>query len=517
MPVINHVLQDKIIIFLIALAHLLFYNLYLKKTLHQHMINFNTVEEVADYFLNESWHFNSATLLACVFGFLFHETLMNRHRQIEKHCKELTETNERLRKSLESHDHLILSFSHELTNPLHSLMANLEKMKGSALTDSMVEVIKESESSLKFLHCLINNILDSSKVEQKSLDICNQECDTKKMLLEIWESCECMIRAKSLESRLVLPNRLPSSVKTDKMRLAQIILNIISNSVKSTDIGRVTMKASFHAHFECDNELWDPMASGVNMDNSLTPSNENYLGISEQALRIEIKDTGCGISQEQVQTLFAKPTVIKSNQGKRLKLGMSLWITKKILETMEGDIRVYSKPGSGTTVVFLIKCKLENPFRSLLKPSFIFSDTKKKLRAMVVEDIPFNAHINQEYLTKCGVSVVNWSMNGKDAVEFYKKEIYEGREINLILMDIEMPIMDGKEATRLIRKFEQDQIAFKEAEIIFLSGNCLSKEIEECLDPQGKMRGNHFLRKPATLEDIKKILFSLKRVKEIHH
>jgi len=510
-PVVSHVFQNRILVLFATGTHLLFYNLYLKKALHKHMMSFHTVEEVADYFLNEAYHFNSASCVACLFGFIFYETLKARHRQIERHCKELTETNERLRRSLESHDHLILSFSHELTNPLHSLMANLEKMKESTPTDSVHQLIKESQSSLKFLHCLINNILDSSKVEQKAIDICIQDCETKSLLIDIWESCECMIRAKGLEPELVLPSKLPPTIKIDKKRLAQVVLNLISNAVKFTESGRVTMKVSFHNHFESDKEFWEPIGSSASLlDITQSPSSENYLGISEQALRIEIKDTGLGIPHSQFQTLFSKPTLIKSSKGKRLKLGMSLWITKKILEAMEGDIRVYSRPESGTTVVFMKRCKLEDPFRTLEKRSFIFKDSQKKIRAMIVEDMPFNAQINREYLIKCGVSVVNWSMNGKDAVEFYQQEISEGREINLILMDIEMPIMDGKEATRLIRKFEEDQIAqnssFREAEVIFLSGNCLAKEIAECLDPQGQIRGNQFLRKPATLEDIKKAI-----------
>ena len=124
----------------------------------------------------------------------------------------------------------------------------------------------------------------------------------------------------------------------------------------------------------------------------------------------------------------------------------------------------------------------------------------QKAKVLIVEDLPFNAKINKSYVERCGGEVVGMVENGQEAVAKLEELVSKGEAIDLVLMDIEMPIMNGKEAARRIRKVEVEK-NLPMCPIYFLSGNCLQKEIEECLNPQGDIRGSKFLRKPLKFED----------------
>jgi len=128
---------------------------------------------------------------------------------------------------------------------------------------------------------------------------------------------------------------------------------------------------------------------------------------------------------------------------------------------------------------------------------------------MIVEDLAFNAEVNRAFLKRCDVEVIYWATNGKDAVNYYKQYQYNDY-INLILMDIEMPIMDGKEAVLKIIQYEKEK-NLPESIIVFLSGNCIEKEIKECIDPKGSMRAHAFLRKPTAFGDFQHAIDGVKR------
>jgi len=163
---------------------------------------------------------------------------------------------------------------------------------------------------------------------------------------------------------------------------------------------------------------------------------------------------------------------------------------------MDGAITLSSQVGVGTSAVVVLRYSIPSPCRQIPLHTKLSSFINHKIKAMIVEDIPFNAKINKEFLLKCNADVRYIAPNGAKAVEYYQNEILAGRRIDLICMDIEIPEMDGKRAAQLIRAFETSHKK-KPCQIIFTSGNCLGKEISECLDHKGEIRGNYFLRKPV--------------------
>ena len=516
--------QNRYMIITMGTLQVLFYHLHTSHSINSQILSQPSVEDVVTYFNSQSWAIYVCMIFSWCFSLVIFEGINIHRKEVADSMQKLRETNDMLQKTIERQDKLILSFSHELNNPLHALAGNLEKIKQHPSLECLHNLVNECAASLNLLQSLINNILDASKAEEKNVDICPQETNTQELFDEIWKICKTIIKSKGLRASLKLPRDLPETITVDKQRIKQMIFNIVSNSVKFTDKGEVQMIISLHKHTSACSELLMPTRthseSSIYKNDASDIFEDSMISINEQVLRIEIADTGCGLTREQLQNLFEKPTITQHSEGNRLKLGLSLWVTKRILEYMNGDINIFSTPGKGTSVVLTIKCKLNDPCRSLIKPSLgSFTSTTRKLRAMVVEDQFFNAQINRDYLEKCGVAVIFIAFNGKEAVDYFINYSKSGEHLDLILMDIEMPVMDGKEAAKLIRSYEKERREKmkslgrnppKDTEIIFLSGNCLDKEIKECIDPNGEIRGNQFLRKPTSLPDFKQIIRKLK-------
>jgi len=500
---ISLIFQNTSLMIIIGIIHLGIYNFTLRPRFIAFIQTATSLDELATNLDQQNWAINIVTFLCLFCSAIYHEGLKNARERQSKTREELEETNKKLQRTIKQQERLILSFSHELTNPLHTISGNLKEMQSKIQSTQIMPLIISTQSCIDFLLCLISNILDSSKIEQDAIDVAPVETDPFSFFFRLWESCENLISLKGLRGKLEFTGFVPVDLEFDQHRISQIVFNLVSNAIKFTEKGEIKVLVSSYPDLNEDDSILLPLRSTTQtMEVAIPDETEDQkdFGISERLLRIEVTDTGCGIAPEKIQDIFNRPlkSLEEENNG-RLQLGLSLWVTKKILDKMGGKINIVSEPGKGTSVIFTVPCKVPNPCRSFSKQSIPYTKTVK-LRAMVVEDGPLNAQINKTYLKKCGASVVHIASNGKEAVEFFEKEINAGRRIDLILMDIEMPHMDGKQATRLIRKMELDK-SIKPCEIVFISGNCLEREINECLDKFGEIRGNYFLKKPVKLED----------------
>ena len=230
----------------------------------------------------------------------------------------------------------------------------------------------------------------------------------------------------------------------------------------------------------------------------------------EGYIRFEIVDSGCGISQQFLENVFKKFQQVNSNSSKRqIGTGLGLWITKEIIEMMNGNVEIFSKPNRGTTIVIMVKSKAIPLPTANRAPSLTFSNEKVAPtsssggRVLIVEDIAYNQEINQKLFLKCGVGNVAIANNGKEAVDLFLK--MGPQYFDLILMDIDMPVMDGKTAVKIIRQ-EEKKRGWSPVNIVFLTGFAEAKTQKQLLDEKGEYRANGFYSKPASIETFKRIV-----------
>ena len=419
-------------------------------------------------------------------------------------------------------------------------------------------MLSEAKISGEILLQLLNNILDTAKVSAGRLDISMHSQDIRGFLERAWIVCSEVIRKKKLYGCLSVDVNVPEKIEFDSHRLMQILINMVSNASKFTEHGYVKLFVEFEEGSEINSEDMKPrhtdsfekmeengltLAEELNQEEfketparnyeTLLPTKKKFarmgeslrkiqknmatqsvfhqsssfsIGPKDGYLRLEIIDTGCGIKKRDLDAIFKKFSQVNEKSSKRqIGTGLGLWITKEIVELMHGKIEIFSVPNHGTTLVIMLKCKSDEPTQSVEHPQIIMKLEPLRIikRAMVVEDILYNQEINCKFLQKCGVEEIEVAHNGKVALDLYmhKGEAY----FDLILMDIDMPVMDGKTATKKIRQHEAEN-DWRPTVIVFLTAYSESKMQRELLDPEGEYQADGFLSKPTSQEIIRRTL-----------
>lgn len=268
-------------------------------------------------------------------------------------------------------------------------------------------------------------------------------------------------------------------------------------------------------------------------------------------LKMQVIDSGNGIPANLLPSLFSKNVKFNPEVNQKVEGGgLSLWITKNLCQKMEGDIKAYSEFHKGSTFLVILKAEISpqsigtptpSPYNtSTSRPKITSMSTMKflglgpklpskdqseslmiqsesaikrdeaKLVAMVVDDIPYNQQLNKQFLEVCGVEVKFVASNGAEAFSEISK--YPHPPYDLIFMDIDMPVMDGKECGAKIREYEKLN-KLNPLILVILSGNCTENELRQCLDKKGAIRANYFYRKPMSLFDCQNLIRLIKREK----
>ena len=529
--------------------------------------------------------------------------LLHLNKELEQANTKLQKSNEELQGALQEKEDFILRFSHEIRNPLNSLLGNVELCYDmTADNKELNAMLNDAKISGEILLQLLNNVLDTAKVSAGRLEITVSSQSFRGFLENSWEICSEIIRKKNLFGCMSVNVDVPDHLEFDNHRMMQILINMISNAVKFTDHGHVKLFVDFisgneieseemrakyfstveeedenQAAFEELNEKPDKIFEHLTLKDkrfsldresiisnyrevvdvrttfrtsSLTARTEIVTTKSETVptrlkespkkfsstrskfgngyIRFEIIDSGCGMSKKELEAAFGKFQQVNTSSSKRqIGTGLGLWITKEIIELMKGKIKISSQPGKGTAVVIMLQSKSINPARSedpvraklntFDSRSYNAEEKKKQVKrqsqrfptlqkALVVEDIPYNQEINKKLLQKCDVKDIIIASNGKEAVDIYLKM---GPEyFGLILMDIDMPVMDGKTAVKIIRREEKTR-GWPHSNIIFLTAFAEARTQQELLNPQGEYRANAFYSKPASLETIKRLIRKL--------
>jgi len=347
----------------------------------------------------------------------------------------------------------LANMSHEIRTPMNSIIGFIEiSLENNNVPKEVLSYLHTARNSAKSLLTLINDILDVSKMEAGKLDISYATFYLPEFLKELLQTFETKASEKNIDLKLELDPELFICIISDSGRLRQILINIIGNSIKFTHKGRVTL---------------------------LVQKNKNEQG----ALLFSIQDTGIGMTESQISRIFEPFTQADETTSRRFGgTGLGTTISKQLIELMNGEIWAESKENQGTTFFISLPvtlpecashCQIDCDKHRSIGESNV-PQLKKSYRILLAEDITENATLATIRLEQQG-SVVELARNGKEAVDMFNNNNYD-----IVLMDVQMPQMDGIEATMLIRKLEKNQSV--KTPVIALTASVMKEDIEKCMN-----------------------------------
>ncbi|MDK2621427.1 ATP-binding protein [Vibrio vulnificus] len=374
-------------------------------------------------------------------------------RIVELRTRELALAREESERANRAKSEFLAMMSHELRTPLNSVLGMLDVLKQSDMSAGHINLLSHMESSAGLLLAIISDILDLSKIESGEFSLSPQWININDTVTFVVSQQQLVAATKGLNIELSIELDDKRHYWLDPSRLSQVLFNLIGNAVKFTQQGQIDIR--------------------VNLEND--------------ELSISVIDTGIGIEKDKISSLFTAFKQADSSITRKFGgTGLGLAITKHLVELMSGTVRVSSQFGKGSTFVVKIPVKSRKLIR--LSQDGTTNKRDRALNVLVVEDTHSNQMVIQLLLNKLGHNVFI-ANNGSEAIEFIESNT---ESLDVVFMDVSMPVMDGLTATKILRA------KGFEVPIIALTAHALASDKQNCLD----VGMDSFVAKPVRKQEL---------------
>jgi signal transduction histidine kinase/DNA-binding response OmpR family regulator len=354
-------------------------------------------------------------LSVVLMGIIFND--MGRNQRLQQRLRQEKQRAEKLAKAKEE---FLANMSHEIRTPMNAVIGFAEQLSGTALSPPQRGLLHPIRRSAQYLLALINDILDYSKLEAGQFDLDEQGFRLEELVHETFLTFSRSAREKNIGLYREVDESLPEVVIGDPLRLRQMLFNLVGNAIKFTDAGKVSVIA------EC-----------LRQDGPRV------------VVCFKVKDTGIGIEAEKLDKLFQDFVQADSSITRRFGgTGLGLSITRKLANMHGGSVRLDSQPGQGTTAVLTLPYRIGTAADLNEKPSVPKQQlaSLRGLKALVADDEPYNRLLIRTIMDKWGVTIKDVT-NGKEVLAALAEEPFD-----FVLMDLQMPELDGIAATQEIRQ-----------------------------------------------------------------
>jgi signal transduction histidine kinase/FixJ family two-component response regulator len=340
----------------------------------------------------------------------------------------------------------LANMSHEIRTPLNGILGVAQILANEQLSAFQVASAHTILESGRTLMALLNDVLDLSKIEAGKLSIEQTDGNLRNTFVHVQKLFMGQAQEKSIALNVEVADSAPDEVKFDQIRVRQCVSNMVSNAIKFTNTGSVIVSV------DCE-----------------------YTSDGDYLIRVDVTDTGIGISKEVRGRLFAEfSQADASTTREQGGTGLGLAITRKLARLMGGDTTVASTPGAGSTFTLTFRASPSSPNKSVAPAlqEHQGSATLQGLRVLLVDDNAINRSVARLLLAPIGI-IFTEATNGREALERLAKELFD-----LVLLDIHMPVMDGIEAIKHIRRSDT---AWRNIPVIALTADAMSGDRERLL------------------------------------